>query len=53
MGDYGCKLKMDKGTDVLAAQALLLKVFLLVGGPKCSEYIRALSASIAQWSIQE
>ena len=50
MGDYGCKLKMDKGTDVLAAQALLLKVFLLVGGPKCSEYVRALSASIAQWS---
>ena len=32
VGDYGCTLKMDSGADVLAAQALLLKVFLLVGG---------------------
>ena len=44
---------MDKGADVLTAQALLLKVFLLVGGAQCSEYIRALTASIAQWSEYE
>ena len=44
---------MDAGADVLTAQALLLKVFLLVGGAKCSEYVRALTASIAQWSEYE
>ena len=36
---------MDAGADVLAAQALLLKVFLPVGGSKCSEYVRALTSS--------
>ena len=41
---------MDAGADVLAAQALLLKVFLLVGDAKCSEYVRALTASQLQWS---
>ena len=44
---------MDAGSDVLAAQALLLKVFLLIGGSKCSEYVRALTASLAQWSEYE
>ena len=53
VGDYGCTLKMDAGADVLAAQARLLKVFLLVGGAKCSEYVRALTASLLQWSEYE
>ena len=44
---------MDAGSDVLAAQALLLKVFLLIGGSKCSEYVRALTASLSQWSEYE
>ena len=44
---------MDAGADVLTVQALLLKVFLLVGGASCSEYVRALSASIVQWSEYE
>ena len=46
VGDYGCYLKMDSGADVLRAQALLLKVFMMIGGRSCTEYIRALSASI-------
>jgi len=41
---------MDSGVDVLRCQALLLKFFLLVGGAQCTEYIRALTASILQWS---
>ena len=53
VGDYGCTLKMDAGADVLAAQARLLKVFPLVGGAKCSEYVRALTASLLQWSEYE
>ena len=53
VGDYGCTLKMDAGADVLAAQARLLKVFLLVGGAKCGEYVRALTASLLQWSEYE
>jgi len=44
---------MDAGADVLRAQALLLKVFLLIGGKSCSEYIRALTASILLWSNYE
>ena len=53
VGDYGCRLKMDSGADVLASQALLLKVSLLVRGAKCTEYIRALTASLLQWSEHE
>ena len=44
---------MDAGADVLAAQARLLKVFLLVGGAKCGEYVRALMALLLQWSEYE
>lgn len=53
VGDYGCRLKMDSGADLLRAQALLLKVFLLVGGSQCTEYVRALTASISQWAHYE
>ena len=49
VGDYGCYLKMDSGADVLRAQALLLKVFMMIGGRSCTEYIRALTASIMLW----
>ena len=44
---------MDAGADVLRAKALLLKVFLLVGGAQCSEYVRALTASLLLWSHYE
>jgi len=44
---------MDSGADVLRAQAVLLKVFLLVGGSQCTEYVRALTASISQWAHYE
>ena len=44
---------MDAGEDVLRAQAMLLKVFLLIGGKSCTEYIRALTASILLWSSYE
>ena len=44
---------MDAGADVLRAQALLLKVFLMIGGRQCSEYINALSASIMLWCHYE
>ena len=41
---------MDGGEDVLRAlRALLLKVFMLIGGWQCSEYINALTASIMLW----
>ena len=43
-------MKMDAGEDVLRAQALLLKLFMLIGGAKCNEYIKALSASLMLWS---
>ena len=52
-GDYGCYLKTDGGEDVLRAQALLLKVFVLIGGRQCSEYINALTASIMLWGHYE
>ena len=44
---------MDGGEDVLRAQALLLKVFMLIGGRQCSEYINALTASIMLWGHYE
>ena len=53
VGDYGCYLKMDSGADVLRAQALLLKVFMMIGGRSCTEYIRALTASIMLWGHYE
>ena len=53
VGDYGCYLKMDSGADVLRAQALLLKVFMMIGGRSCIEYIRALTASIMLWGHYE
>ena len=31
VADYGCRLKMDSGAEVLKVQALLLKVFLQEG----------------------
>ena len=34
-------------------QALLLKVFMLIGGRQCSEYINALTASIMLWGHYE
>ena len=37
---------MDSGAEVLKAQALLLKVFLLVGGRQCSEYTYSLSTAL-------
>jgi hypothetical protein len=46
-------MKMDAGADVLRAQALLLKLFMLIGGAKCSEYINALSASLLLWGQYE
>ena len=53
VGDYGCYLKMDSCADVLRAQALLLKVFMMIGGRSCTEYIRALTASIMLWGHYE
>ena len=53
VSDYGCYLKMDAGEDVLRAQALLLKVFMLIGGRQCNEYINALTASIMLWGNYE
>ena len=53
VSDYGCYLKMDAGEDVLGAQALLLKVFMLIGGRQCNEYINALTASIMLWGHYE
>ena len=44
---------MDAGEDVLRAQARLLKVFLMIGGRKCTEYVNALSASILLWGHYE
>ena len=44
---------MDSGADVLRAQALLLKVFMMIGGRSCTEYIRALTASIMLWGHYE
>ena len=44
---------MDSGADVHPSQALLLKVFLLVGGAQCTGCIRALTASLLQWSEYE
>ena len=44
---------MDSGADVHPSQALLLKVFLLVGGAQCTGFIRALTASLLQWSEYE
>jgi hypothetical protein len=44
---------MDGGEDVLRTQALLLKVFMLIGGRQCSEYINALTASIMLWGHYE
>ena len=38
---------------MLRAQALLLKVFMLIGGRQCSEYINALTASIMLWGHYE
>ena len=46
-------MNMDAGEDVLRAQALLLKLFMLIGGAKCNEYIKALSASLMLWSHYE
>ena len=46
-------MKMDSGAGVLRGQALLLKVFLLMGGSQCTEYCRALMASISQWAHYE
>jgi hypothetical protein len=46
-------MKMDAGAEVLRAHALLLKLFMLIGTPNCSDYIRALSASIMLWSHYE
>ena len=39
-------LKLDSGAQVLQAQAMLLKVFMMIGGRQTSEYISALTASL-------
>jgi hypothetical protein len=44
---------MDAGADILRAQALLLKVFLMIGGRQSAEYIKALTASIMLWAHYE
>ena len=44
---------MDSGADVHPSQARLLKGFLLVGGAQCTGFIRALTASLLQWSEYE
>jgi hypothetical protein len=49
VADYGCLLKMDNGRDVLTGQANLLRIFILIGGRQCSEYVRALTASLLLW----
>ena len=46
-------LKLDCGAQVLQAQALLLKVFLMIGGRQSSEYISALTASLMLWEHYE
>ena len=43
VADYCCVLKMDSAVQVLQAQALLLKVFLKIGGRQSPEYISALT----------
>ena len=53
VADYSCYLKMDAGEEVLRAQARLLKVFLMIGGRNCSEYINALVASLLLWGHYE
>ena len=44
---------MDSGVEVLRAQALLLKVFIMTGGRQSAEYIKVLSASIMLWGFYE
>ena len=44
---------MDSGVEVLRAQALLLKLFLMTGGRQSAEYIKVLSASIMLWGFYE
>lgn len=44
---------MDSGVEVLRAQALLLKLFLMIGGRQSAEYVKALSASIMLWGHYE
>jgi hypothetical protein len=51
--DYGVLLKLDKGDDILDGQIRLLKVFTLIGGRSCSEYIRALTVNVLLWSHWE
>ena len=38
---------------MLCGQALLLKVFMMIGGRSCTEYIKALTASIMLWGHYE